>query len=84
MIKTLLMILSVMLLAGCVATPSQNYSRCLELQKSLAKDMVVMEAARVQAIIELTKNNDPTVRALGMSLLQKNDIKTIMLDCPTR
>lgn len=82
--KTLFLILVTLLLTGCVTTQSQNYSRCLELQKSLAKDMVVMEAARVQAIIELTKNNDPTVRALGMSLLQKNDIKSIMVDCPIR
>lgn len=84
MIKIFFVFTIGLLLTGCVTTPSQNYSRCLELQKSLAKDMVVMEAARVQAIIELTKNNDPTVRALGMSLLQKNDIKSIMLDCPTR
>jgi hypothetical protein len=78
MIKKLLLLGS-LLLSGCAFT--NNYAVCMQTQEKMAKDMVVMEAARIQALIEMTKSNDPSVRATGLMLLQKNDIRQLQLDC---
>lgn len=62
MIKLLTLSL-VIFITGCASAQRNNYSACLETQKSISKDMVVMEAARVQALIEMTKSSDPSVRS---------------------
>ncbi len=53
----------------------------MQAQEKVAKDMVVMEAARINALIEMTKSADPSVRATGLMLLQKHDIKQLSLEC---
>jgi len=77
--KTLFVILSLCLLSGCAFT--NNYAVCMQAQEKVAKDMVVMEAARINALIEMTKSADPSVRATGLMLLQKQDIKQLSLEC---
>lgn len=74
-----LIISACLLLSGCTAN---KYAFCIDAQKSISKDMVVMEAARVNALIEMTKSADPAVRATAIMMLQKNDVKSISLDCP--
>lgn len=68
-----------LLLSGCT---TEHYLKCMEVQKSISKDMVVMEAARVSALIEMAKSADPTVKATALMLLQKNDVKSVTLNCP--
>lgn len=75
----LILLASAILLSGCA---SKNYIQCLETQKSISRDMVVMEAARVAALVEMSKSTDPAVKATGIMLLQKNDVKSIALNCP--
>lgn len=77
--KTMLVILSICLLSGCAFT--NNYAVCMQAQEKVAKDMVVMEAARINALIEMTKSADPSVRTTGLMLLQKHDIKQLSLEC---
>lgn len=77
--KTMFVILSLCLLNGCAFT--NNYAVCMQTQEKVAKDMVVMEAARINALIEMTKSADPSVRATGLMLLQKHDIKQLSLEC---
>ena len=43
--------------------------------------MVVMEAARVQALIEMTKSSDPSVRSSALLLLQQKDVKSLTINC---
>ena len=71
-----------LLVAGCGSlVNNNNFASCVEAQKSMSKDMVVMEAARIQAIVEMTKSADPGVRAAGVMLLQKTESKSLTLDC---
>lgn len=78
--RYLLIMLGVLTLGGCAFT--NNYAVCMQAQEKISKDMVVMEAARIQALIEMTKSTDPSVRATGLMLLQKQDVKSMSLDCP--
>lgn len=76
---------TVLILTGCSSVGSMmtnNYAVCMQTQEKISKDMVVMEAARVQAVMEMTKSSDPNVRSAALLLLQKNDVKSISLDCP--
>lgn len=77
--KTMFIILSLCLLSGCALT--NNYAVCMQTQEKVAKDMVVMEAARINALIEMTKSADPSVKATGLMLLQKQDVKQLSLEC---
>ena len=54
---------------GCASSP--NYIAYIEAQKSISRDMVVTEAARINALIEMTKSEDPSIRATGIMLLQQ-------------
>ena len=67
------------LLGGC---STHQYVKCIEVQKSISKDMVVMEAARINALIEMTKSADPAVKATAIMQLQRNDVKTVTMNCP--
>jgi hypothetical protein len=81
-LKFVVVISTVLFITGCsVLSGSNNFALCAEAQKSISKDMVVMEAARIQALIEMTKSADPGVRAAGVMLLQKNDSKSVTLEC---
>ena len=74
-------VLAAALLGGCVSTKPNNYAACLETQKSISRDMTVMEAARVAALVEMTKSADPAVRSSGLLLLQQKDVKSITINC---
>jgi len=78
--RYLFIIVGALTLGGCAFT--NNYAVCMQTQEKISKDMVVMEAARIQALIEMTKSSDPSVRATGLMLLQKQDVKSMSLDCP--
>jgi hypothetical protein len=80
MLRNLFIFIGALTLGGCAFT--NNYAVCIQAQEKISKDMVVMEAARIQALIEMTKSSDPSVRATGLMLLQKHDIKSMSLDCP--
>lgn len=67
------------LVSGC---STHQYVKCIEVQKSISKDMVVMEAARINALIEMTKSADPAVKATAIMQLQRNDVKTVTMNCP--
>jgi len=69
-------------ISGCATTSnllgSDQYTNCLEAQKSISKDNVVLEAARLNTIVELTKNADNSVKNLAiMALQQQNKSQTI-------
>lgn len=68
--KTVL-ILSALLLTGCASSSSRDYSAYLEAQKSISRDITANEIAKIQSLIELTKNADPTVRATAIMMLQQ-------------
>lgn len=71
MIKTMLLVSSVILLSGCSALGTKDYAVYVEAQKSLSRDNTVNETAKVNALIEMTKSADPAVRATGIMLLQQ-------------
>lgn len=58
-----------LILGGCAAT--QNYAIYAEAQRSISKDQTMSEMARVQALIEMTKSDDPAVKSTGIMLLQQ-------------
>jgi PBP1b-binding outer membrane lipoprotein LpoB len=66
--KTVLIL--TLFLTGC-ATTNQDYARYVEAQKSISRDLTVAEAARINALIELSKSSNPTVRATAIMQLQQ-------------
>ena len=63
-----ILLCTTILATGCA---SRDYATYIDAQKSISKDVVVSEAAKVNAIIEMTKSADPAVRATGIMLLQQ-------------
>jgi hypothetical protein len=63
-----LLILFAVMISGCA---SNDYAVYVEAQKSLSRDRTVTEAARLSAIIEMTKSADPTVKSLGLLMLNQ-------------
>jgi len=81
----ILAICSIML--GCANTTSpNNYQIYIDAQKSINKDLVVIETARLATITEMTKNADPTVRAIGIMLLQQlqSNAKIVTIEPPRK
>lgn len=72
-----------LILSGCA---TNDYSLYLDAQKSISRDLTVQEAARLNALIEMTKSEDPTIRAIGIMMLQQlqQNNKTIVLEPPKR
>ena len=66
--KFVLVVCSALLIAGCA---SQDYAIYVDAQKSLSKDNTIHETARLAALTEMAKSDDPTVRATGIMLLQQ-------------
>jgi hypothetical protein len=62
-------ILVVLFIAGCATT--EDYALYLDAQKSVSRDQAMMEASRVLALVEMTRSNDPAVKATGLMLLQQ-------------
>ena len=72
-----------LLLSGCA---TNDYSLYLDTQKSLSRDYTVQEAARLNALIEMTKSNDPTIKAVGIMMLQQlqQNSKSVQVEPPKR
>lgn len=81
--KKIMFTILLLALSGCA---TQDYSMYIDAQKSISRDMTVQEAARLNALIEMTKSADPTVRAVGIMMLQQlqQNSKTIQIDLPKR
>ena len=81
--KILMFSLLFLILSGCA---TNDYSLYLDAQKSISRDLTVQEAARLNALIEMTKSEDPTIRAIGIMMLQQlqQNNKTIVLEPPKR
>ena len=62
-------ILVVLFIAGCATT--EDYALYLDAQKSVSRDQAMMEASRVLALVEMTRSNDPAVKATGLMMLQQ-------------
>ena len=81
--KKIMFTILLLALSGCA---TQDYSMYIDAQNSISRDMTVQEAARLNALIEMTKSADPTVRAVGIMMLQQlqQNSKTIQIDLPKR
>lgn len=81
--KKIMFSILLLALSGCA---TQDYSMYLDAQKSISRDMTVQEAARLNALIEMTKSADPTVRAVGIMMLQQlqQNSKTVQIELPKR
>lgn len=58
-----------LILSGCATT--QNYAIYAEAQRSISKDQTMSEMSRVQALVEMTKSNDPEVKRNAIIALQQ-------------
>ena len=78
-------ILIFLLISGC-ATTSEDYALYLDAQKSISRDLTMMEESRVLALVEMTKSNDPAVKATGLMLLQQlqQGSKSITIEPPKK
>lgn len=78
-----LVIASIILLSGCA---NRDYELYLDAQKSISRDNTMNETARITALIEMSKNADPAIRATGIMLLQQLQAgsKNITIDPPKR
>jgi hypothetical protein len=81
--KTILICTAALCLSGCA---SKDYAVYVDAQKSISRDTTVNESAKVQALIEMTKNADPSVRATGIMLLQQlqQNSKQVVVDPPKK
>jgi hypothetical protein len=72
-------------LAGC-ATTNNDYQIYVEAQKSISKDLTITEAARLNALIEMTKSSDASVRATAIMQLQnlQQHSKQVVIDPPKK
>jgi hypothetical protein len=60
-----------LILSACASPDATNYSIYAEAQKSISRDNTIAEAAKVQALVELAKSADPTVKNTAIMLLQQ-------------
>lgn len=81
--KTIILSLAVLSLVGCA---SKDYAVYVDAQKSLSKDATMSETARLAALTEMAKSNDPAVRATGIMLLQQlqQGSKPVTIDPPKK
>ena len=81
--KKIMLSLLFLALSGCA---TNDYSLYIEAQKSISRDITVQEAARLNALIEMTKSQDPTVKAIGIMMLQQlqQNSKHIQVESPRR
>ena len=79
-------LLFVLLLTGCGALGTKDYSTYVEAQKAISKDNTVNETSKVTALVEMTKSADPAVRATGIMLLQQlqQSSKVISVEPPKK
>jgi uncharacterized iron-regulated protein len=81
--KTIIIFFITIFLVGCA---SKDYAVYVDAQKSISRDTTVNESAKVQALIEMTKNSDPAVRATGIMLLQQlqQTSKQVIIEPPKK
>lgn len=85
--KMLLTVIICSVMLGCANTNNpNNYQIYIDAQKNINKDLVIIETARLATLAEMTKHEDPTVRAMGIMLLQQLQInaKTITIEPPKK
>lgn len=66
--KSMSIALICLFLVGCA---SKDYQTYVEAQKSINRDFTVTETARIAALTEMAKSDDPAVRATSIMLLQQ-------------
>lgn len=83
--KTAISVILGFLLVGC-ATTNNDYQIYVEAQKSISKDLTITEAARLNALIEMTKSSDPSVRATAIMQLQQlqQNSKQVIIEPPKK
>ena len=81
-----ILILTVVLFAGCASTGVDEYALYLDAQKSISRDNAMLEASRILAFVEMTMSNDPGTRATGIMLLQQlqQNTKPIKIEPPSK
>jgi hypothetical protein len=81
-----ILILTVLLFAGCANTSVDEYALYLDAQKSISRDNAMLEASRILALVEMTKSHDPGTRATGIMLLQQlqQNTKPIKIQPPNK
>ena len=79
-------VLIVLMLSGCGALGTKDYTTYVEAQKAISKDNTVNETSKVTALVEMTKSADPAVRATGIMLLQQlqQSSKVIAVEPPKK
>ncbi len=83
MMKYIVLSFCSLLLVGCA---TNDYAVYVDAQKSISKDLTVSEAARMTALIEMSKSTDPAVRAtaiLQLQALQANS-KRVVVEPPKK
>lgn len=81
--KSIILLLAGLSLVGCA---SKDYAVYVDAQKSMSKDATLTETARLSALVEMAKSNDPSVRATGIMLLQQlqQGNKTVTVEPPKK
>ncbi len=81
--KLVIAIFVAVLVTGCA---TNDYAIYVDAQKALSKDNTMNETARISALIEMTKNSDPAVRATGIMLLQQlqSGSKNVIVEPPKK
>ena len=82
--KAVLLAVFIVMLAGCAT--NNDYQVYAEAQKAISKDLTITEAARMNALIEMTKSSDPAVRATAIMQLQslQQNSKQIIVEPPKK
>ena len=81
--KSIIILIAGLLLVGCA---SKDYGVYVDAQKSMSKDATLTETARLSALAEMSKSNDPSVRATGIMLLQQlqQGSKPVVIEPPKK
>jgi hypothetical protein len=82
--KAVLLAVFMLMLAGCAT--NNDYQVYVDAQKAISKDLTITEAARMNALIEMTKSADPAVRATAIMQLQslQQNSKQIIIEPPKK
>ena len=82
--KAVLLAVFTFVLVGCAT--NNDYQVYVEAQKAISKDLTITEAARLNALIEMTKSTDPSVRATAIMQLQslQQNSKQVIVEPPRK
>ena len=82
MMKYIGILIVSILITGCATT--NDYQTYVEAQKAISKDLTVAEAARLNALIEMSKSADPAVRATAIMQLQSMQQNKVIIEPPKK